>query len=1136
MSSPPSNPVEFEKNNSPGTDPENETQKSILTKDSSETPAHPSTSEDSAGQKEESMSVDGNKMSVDDDKDLELRYEGDDEDILDEDALLASDMELENNEVKLPEEGTSDLQNPSEIIKDTASIDKVSVPTDLQDNFVEVKKESENQNDKPLVKSQDPSSTEEFETETKMEIDLNVSDSQNLSTFSQKSSFEPLKEHGLNKPDTMLEIPTQEIIEFSDEDDDDLGCNTLTLSPDVEDVNLSQKNDDFEISKQNIDSTHSSAKCSTVIDTNVLADSKVNIEVLDPKPNSDSSQTIIANVENSEDVNMEVSDASPNDPTTNALIYEAEIAADIITKEMQGLEDNTAFMNEDDVIQHVNKEIQELSCPFKSNISNPSDKKIMSQTMQEESVLLEENSDVIEISDDNECNECENSVAAPKLNTNDEVQKLNNALLEEDILNDTQEIDKLLLPKKTVAKDCDNLDTNSVKSNTIISENTKVLENMNELDIAKYSTKIDADLTKIVAMETDEVAITTETISTDLSLVRDTSSPKTKLSTENVENLTPKSKSEGCTSERTMFDVNTSSKLDSHTASKLSTLPVDDQTEPKMADTLLSTNLEIDLKINLTSKSTEVIKTAASESIETDKPHPSKASNENKLSMIEDPASSKTCTVISDISEENISKSIDVADLLSESNLKLTLEDIPEKQAIKIPEPVDESMEIDDIQQSSDVLEPKICEGGELQPSNIEPKISETIKRQSSEETKTFVSRFSSSLEQKISDIIEIEQEPNLSSVEPKISENNEPQPELTASEPLSSNIETKTKSQLLVGSLPLVELNPLIEQQLDNKMLLDQKTSKILEPQLKLSNDEPKVSEIIEQKLSTSSIELKTSEIVELQPSVEPKTLELHLPTSLEQNLPKGINVEPNKKFASEIIEPPTLTSKIDEEKDEPSRSTINIEVPTSNTAEPQPFNIEPTTSIIVESPPSIEHHTLEVQLSTTLKPKISNVIEPQPNLSNLESKVLENIEPSTSKSVMEVESIASKINIDAPTSKAIEALPSTSKCDAEPLTSKPNSPKNIEAFDSLIQDSSDDVPETTDSLGLLAESSRVVEDDEEHDDDEYVEDEEDFEPDDGIFFLQVIFTRCLSTSITKVGALKTLDSIPYFVACELP
>ncbi|XP_041970175.1 histone-lysine N-methyltransferase eggless [Aricia agestis] len=57
------------------------------------------------------------------------------------------------------------------------------------------------------------------------------------------SSFLPTKAHGLNKPDVMLEIPTQDFDEFSD-DDDDFGQEqiaSLVMSPDVETGKLEEK-------------------------------------------------------------------------------------------------------------------------------------------------------------------------------------------------------------------------------------------------------------------------------------------------------------------------------------------------------------------------------------------------------------------------------------------------------------------------------------------------------------------------------------------------------------------------------------------------------------------------------------------------------------------------------------------------------------------------------------------------------------------------------------------------------------------------------------------------------------------------------------------------------------------------------
>lgn len=62
-------------------------------------------------------------------------------------------------------------------------------------------------------------------------------------------------------------------------------------------------------------------------------------------------------------------------------------------------------------------------------------------------------------------------------------------------------------------------------------------------------------------------------------------------------------------------------------------------------------------------------------------------------------------------------------------------------------------------------------------------------------------------------------------------------------------------------------------------------------------------------------------------------------------------------------------------------------------------------------------------------------------------------------------------------------------------------------QAHMSMAPDTSDEVPEVSDSLGLLAESSRVMEDDEEQETSEHddVDDDDEFDPDDGKFCLIV-------------------------------
>lgn len=94
-------------------------------------------------------------------------------------------------------------------------------------------------------------------------------------------------------------------------------------------------------------------------------------------------------------------------------------------------------------------------------------------------------------------------------------------------------------------------------------------------------------------------------------------------------------------------------------------------------------------------------------------------------------------------------------------------------------------------------------------------------------------------------------------------------------------------------------------------------------------------------------------------------------------------------------------------------------------------------------------------------------------------------------------------------PLQSPITCLPSTSHGPSvlkEPTTSK-------DSYISMAPDTSDEVPEMSDSLGLLAESSRVMEDDEEQETSEHddVDDDDDFDPDDGKFYL--VFSRCANS-----------------------
>lgn len=64
-------------------------------------------------------------------------------------------------------------------------------------------------------------------------------------------------------------------------------------------------------------------------------------------------------------------------------------------------------------------------------------------------------------------------------------------------------------------------------------------------------------------------------------------------------------------------------------------------------------------------------------------------------------------------------------------------------------------------------------------------------------------------------------------------------------------------------------------------------------------------------------------------------------------------------------------------------------------------------------------------------------------------------------------------------------------------------------QAYMSMAPDTSDEVPEVSDSLGLLAESSRVMEDDEEQETSEHDDEDDDFDPDDGKLYL-ILQEKC--------------------------
>ncbi|XP_045457890.1 nucleoprotein TPR-like [Melitaea cinxia] len=119
--------------------------------------------------------------------------------------------------------------------------------------------------------------------------------------------FVPKIDHNLNKPDMMLEIPTHELIEFSD-DEDDLTSN-LEMSPDIETDEETKAND--------------------------IPIEEIQVDVHKKEIDTETSKEI----------------------AESALEKEARLAADILTKQLNAMDDDISLITDD--LTEINKEINE---------------------------------------------------------------------------------------------------------------------------------------------------------------------------------------------------------------------------------------------------------------------------------------------------------------------------------------------------------------------------------------------------------------------------------------------------------------------------------------------------------------------------------------------------------------------------------------------------------------------------------------------------------------------------------------------------------------------------------------------------------------------------------------------------------
>ncbi|XP_045770387.1 uncharacterized protein LOC123870932 isoform X2 [Maniola jurtina] len=1088
--------------------------------------------EESLGGTEDIMSTEPND---DDDDDLELRYDDDpdnSDEIINEDALLEesvepqddfnkvqdekNDMDIQNQDIPLEEDiigkivvlkDIKDSQvDQSNILGEAQKIEKeCDKIDDPKDNLLKVEKGPENQKRETLVEeknfcNQKPIYADIIAKDENKETDTNITDNDNTSMISQNSSFEKITEHGLNKPNMMLEIPTQEFIEFSDETDEELEETRLNMSTDIDEV-IDLDDNLVNMDEENIEHVEDNVKSSVDVDMTIIADSRAN---------TDTSQLIFQGHETCEDVNMDIVDSAQNDITTNALSHEAEIAADIITKEMNNVDVET-FIKENDVIQEENENsIEELISSFDSE----PDKEITNQ--------LKETDDVIELSDDNIAIEVEDSESSSAESLPDVNVKIENSIrsaeLEEDILNETEEIDNLILTSKkskTKLTEADpkitNISSTKTCEKSISDQNTNINgskpTNRIEISSQKFN-KVNTETDKIVAMETShKMPINTATeilhyvtpnelakeegIAQDISFQSVVSSNKIQITEAEIK------ASEECTPEKiTTLNTSASSQSDGPSVSKIeSKLPQESSSKLNMAVlTLVAHPENIDKQNSNSEEELQVSKTP-------------KFTAEPVVSM-DDPMSSISnidMTVINECKHETELSSYAL------KSFSPKLEVLIEKPSSSVDnkEPVsnlEESMDVDGAEQLEPLIKvdgveqfkPKIeTEKSEIieEPSmsKIEPK-TKTCGQITTEKCELIPTEPSDklppstlNLEQITSGTVEptlstpnielitlkaVEPQESSLNINPKTSETREQTiSEMVDPKPSISKIKSKT-IETCESSPSTSKIEPMIAKTIDPNPF----TSKIhllipepVKPQAYSSNIGYKTSETVEPEPTTSKIELppleskepqlSTSETVELQPITskieQPTSENIELsPSNLETVIPQPTTskVEP---LTSEIIEPQPSTS----EKIEPQQTTSKVEPLKSEMIEPQP-----TTTI---EPPKSEH--------TGIQPSTSETVEPQPPTSNIEPPTSESIELQLSTSeTVEPQPTTSKF--EPPTPESIELQPSTSETvEPQPTTSKVE-PLKSEIIEPQLTTSTIEPPKS-EHTGIQPSTSETVE-----------------------------------------------------------
>ncbi|XP_047542630.1 histone-lysine N-methyltransferase SETDB1-B isoform X2 [Vanessa atalanta] len=389
---------------------------------------------------EEMLLADANQNPDSDNLDDEMELRWDDDDLDDVDEIKNEETLLEENSLDCPKPYTLSLQE--EVIKTIEAEEKL---LDLE-------------NDNESKESPPDSITE--------------------------SLFAPKIDHNLNKPDMMLEIPSHELIEFSD-DDEDL-TNNLEMSPDLESDEEVSNSTEVPMQSTQAD-IHTDGEVQKEAEENALIDKELK-ETMDYK----------------------------------ALENEAKFAADILTKELNAMDsesniitDTNTDMTEDFLLK---EDTMEEDCLLKDDIIQE-DCLLEESTVQEEIIddgnSVNSESDLNKDKDQNKAPlEIQGNSDAKNTANETELQDEDTQSTEEDITDLCEDI--LLAPSDNSSDAMDCVTDSEIKTafkseaidSTINTKDTNILETDLHTNVIKDKTTMTIE--KISITETDIVSETVE--------------------------------------------------------------------------------------------------------------------------------------------------------------------------------------------------------------------------------------------------------------------------------------------------------------------------------------------------------------------------------------------------------------------------------------------------------------------------------------------------------------------------------------------------------------------------------------------------------------------------------------------------